>query len=190
MEDNFSPQQSLQLIQSMIEKTKANISESSFDFLLWGWLAFLAILGEYVLKVVFQYGHHEIVWLIMFVGVLISILHHSKKSSARTRTYIGDAMTYLWIGLGVCFIILIILFASIKEGWLFCYPFYILLYGLGTFVSGMILKFRPLVIGGIFNWILALIAIRFDFDTQMLFCAAALLTSYIIPGHLLRSKKN
>lgn len=190
MDENFSPQQSLQLIQSMIEKTKANISESSFDFLLWGWLAFTAILGEYVLKVFFNYAHHEIVWLIMFVGVIVSIIYHRKKAPARPRTYIGDAMSYLWGGLGVCFFILIILFANIKGGWLFCYPFYIVLYGLGTFVSGMILKFRPLVIGGIFNWILALVAIRFDFDTQMLICAAALLTSYIIPGHLLRTKKN
>jgi hypothetical protein len=190
MEENFSPQQSLQLIQSMIEKTKADISESSFDFLLWGWLAFVAILGEYALKVFFNYAHHEMVWLIMFVGVAISILYHKKKARARTRTYIGDAMTHLWTGLGICFFILIILFASIKGGWQFCYPFYILLYGLGTFVSGMILKFRPLVIGGVFNWVLSLIAIRFDFEYQLLLGATALLTSYIIPGHILASKKN
>jgi hypothetical protein len=64
------------------------------------------------------------------------------------------------------------------------------LYGLGTFVSGLLLKFRPLIICGIINWILAMIAVKFDFDSQMLFGAAALLISYIIPGHLLAMKKN
>ena len=188
-EKNFSPQDSVRLIQLMIEKTKTDLSESSFDFLLWGWLAFLGMLGEYILKVVFNYPHHEIVWLIMFVCIPISIIYHKRRASARTRTYIGDSMTYLWTGLGICFFILVILFANIKGGWLFCYPFFILLYGLGTFVSGMLLKFRPLIIGGIINWILAMIAVKFDFDNQMLFGAAALLISYIIPGHLLSAKK-
>ena len=69
------------------------------------------------------------------------------------------------------------------------YPFFILFYGLGTFVSGRVLKFRPLVIGGIFNWALAIISVYVHFDYQLLIAAAAILTSYIIPGYLLRSKQ-
>jgi hypothetical protein len=186
---NFSPQESLRLIQSMIDKTKEDISKNSFNFLLWGWLAFLAILGQYVLKVVFEYRHHYIVWLATFAGLGISIVYNRKKHRGRARTYIGESMAYLWTGLGISFFILSYLFANIEGGWLFCYPFFILLYGLGTFVSGRILKFRPLIIGGIINWILAMISVKFDFDNQMLFGAAALLTSYIIPGHLLSAKK-
>lgn len=41
MEENFSPQESLQLIQSMISKTKTNISENRFYFLFWGGLLLL-----------------------------------------------------------------------------------------------------------------------------------------------------
>jgi hypothetical protein len=185
---SFSPHESLQLIQSMIDKTKVDISENSFNFLLWGWLAFLAILGQYTLKVVFDYKHHYIVWLITFVGIGISIAYN-RKSHHQVRTYISESMAFLWIGLGISFFILSFLFANIEGGWFFCYPFFILLYGLGTFVSGMILKFRPLIIGGIFNWLLSMASVFFDFDNQMLFAAAALLTSYIIPGHLLGVKK-
>ena len=81
---SFSPQDSVRLIQLMIEKTKTDLSESSFDFLFWGWLAFLGMLGEYILKVVFNYPHHEIVWLIMFVGIPISIIYHKRRAFART----------------------------------------------------------------------------------------------------------
>lgn len=189
--NDFSPQESLMLIQSMIDKTKANISESRFHFLLWGWLAFSAIIAQYILLVVFDYPHHYLVWLITFVGIAASILYVKKnKRKRRVKTYIGDSMATLWTGLGVSFFILSFLFANIEGGWLHCYPFFILLYGLGTFVSGKILQFRPLVVGGIINWALAMVAVFFPFEQQMLFAAAAILTSYIIPGHLIKSNSH
>jgi len=189
LQENFTAEESLQLIQSMINKTKENISENSFSFLLWGWLAFFTFLGQYILKVVFEYRHFYIVALIMFIGIPLTIIYNRKRSRKYARTYIGDSMRYLWLGLGVCFFLLNFLFSSIPQGWLFCYPFFILLYGLGTFVSGMILKFRPLVIGGVINWLLAVVAVRFDFDAQILFALAAIVICYIIPGYLIKSKK-
>src|SRR5687768_13012962 len=123
---DFSPHQSLQLIQSMIDKTKADISENSFNFLLWGWLAFLAILGQYTLKIVFDYKHHYIVWLITFVGLAVSIVYNRKKKRNRVRTYVGESMAFLWTGLGISFFVLSFLFTKIEGGWLFCYPFFIL----------------------------------------------------------------
>jgi hypothetical protein len=41
-EEKFSPEQSLQLIQSMISKTKQDLSENGIYFLVWGWLTFIA----------------------------------------------------------------------------------------------------------------------------------------------------
>ena len=193
MEEDFSPQQSLLLIQSMIDKTKANISHNRIYFLLWGWLSFIGITGQFLLKVVLHYKHHYNIWFITLVGVAFSLIYSAKhQNRQRTRTYIGEAMGYLWSGMAAAFFVLsfIITFLQVdKSGWLYCYPFFILLYGLGTFVSGRILQFTPLVVGGVFNWLLACAAVFFPFDYQLLFAAAAILTSYIIPGHLLQAKK-
>jgi predicted PurR-regulated permease PerM len=52
-----------------------------------------------------------------------------------------------------------------------------------------ILQFRPLVVGGIINWLLACTAVFFHFDYQMLFAAAAILISYLIPGYLIKPKQ-
>ena len=68
------------------------------------------------------------------------------------------------------------------------YPIIIVLYGIGTFVSGGALKFMPLKAGGIVCWILAVIAIRVDFEYQLLLIAAAVLIAYLIPGYLLKQK--
>ncbi|MDZ4810068.1 MAG: hypothetical protein SGI96_17670, partial [Bacteroidota bacterium] len=70
------------------------------------------------------------------------------------------------------------------------FPFFIMLYGLGTFVSGSIIRFRPLVIGGIVAWALAIGSTLVSYDYQMLFGAAAILVSYIIPAYMLRSRNN
>jgi hypothetical protein len=189
MEDNLSPQQSLHLIAAMIEKTKGQLYENRFYFLLWGWVTFIAIVSQFLLKVVFHYEHHYLVWIVVFPAVILTIIHTSKRNrERRVRTYVGTSMGYLWTGIGISFFILSFIISN-SGGWLNAYPFFILFYGLGTFVSGRILKFTPLVVGGIFNWILACVAVRVEYDYSMLLAAVAILTSYIIPGHLLSAHK-
>ena len=76
-----------------------------------------------------------------------------------------------------------------KYGWdKIVFPFFIMLYGLGTFISGCILQFRPLVVGGIIASALAIGAAFATYDYQMLFGAAAILISYIIPAYIMRSR--
>jgi hypothetical protein len=191
MEENFSPQNSLELIESMINKTKANLGENRFYFLLWGWTSFAAIISQFLLKVVFAYERHYLVWWIVVPTIIVTIIYSARRSKRkRVRTYVGESMASLWTGIGVSYFVLSFIISGTKEGWMYSYPFFILLYGLGTFISGRILKFPPLVIGGIINWALACVAGFVHYDYQMLLAAAAILTSYIIPGHLLATKKN
>ena len=190
MEENFSPQQSLELIRSMIDKTRANLSENRFYFLLWGWVTFSAILAQFFLKVVLGYEHHYLVWLVTFPTVVITMINSSKRKNNSVRTYIGESMSYLWTGIGISFFVLSFIVSNSTDGWNYAYPFFILFYGLGTYVSGKILQFRPLIIGGILNWSLAIACVFVHFDYQLLITAAAIFTSYIIPGHLFQKNRS
>jgi hypothetical protein len=190
MEDNFSPHESLQLIHSMINKTRANLRENRIYFLLWGWVSFIAIISQFILKVVLRYEHHYLVWWLVIPTAIITIVYSMRtRKSHAVKTYIGESMSNLWTGIGVSFSILSLIISYSNGGWNNAWPFFILFYGLGTFVSGRILQFTPLVIGGIFNWALAIASIYVDFDYQLLLAAAAILTSYIIPGYLLGTNK-
>jgi hypothetical protein len=189
MQDNFSPQQSLQLIQSMIEKTRMDMSENRFYFLMWGWLIFISIILQFMLKVVLDFQHHYIVWLVTFPAIAFTIMHSKKQTNRSARTYIGESMGYLWMGIGIAFFVMVFIISA-GIGWLNAWPFMIVMYGLGTFISGKLLQFQPLVIGGIINWLLACVCVFFDYDYQILFGAAAILTSYIIPGHMIPKKNN
>ncbi len=187
MQENLSPQQSLELIQSMIGKAKADLKQIRIYFLLWGWITFGAIIMQFLLKAVANYPRHYLVWRITIPAIILTIYFARKEEKiGRHRSYVGDSMGFLWLGVGISFFVLVFIISN-SIGWLHAWPFMILMYGLGTFVSGKILQFRPLVVGGIINWVLACACTFFTYDYQILFAAAAILTSYIIPGHLLKN---
>ena len=128
------------------------------------------------------------VWLVTIIGILFSIYQGRKENKeVKAKTYLDENMSYLWAGMVACFFVLGMILT--KLGWgTSVFPFYIMLYGLGTFVSGNFLRFRPLMIGGIIAWLLAIAATFASYDYQMLFGAAAILISYIIPAYMLQRR--
>ena len=76
--ENFSPEDSIRVIQAMIEKTKFTVADNSYYFLLWGWLVFIGCIGQFVLKVLVQYPYHYLIWNITFIGIIFSIYHGVK----------------------------------------------------------------------------------------------------------------
>lgn len=186
-EPEFSPEQSLKLISSMIETTKNSLNDSSPYFLLWGWSATLACIGQYVLKVWFHYARHYDVWFIVpLVLVLHFILVIRDRRKKRVKTFIDQAGSYLWIAIGLSFFSLA--FVNTNLGWEHSYFFYSILYGIGTFVSGGLIKFKPLIWGGVSCFLITIISTFLQPDLQILMLALALFTSYLIPGYLLRYK--
>jgi hypothetical protein len=188
-EENFSPEQSLRLIQSMIDKTKQSISDKSIYYLVWGWITFIACTGQFVLKHIYNYPRHYDVWWLIIAGVVFSIYNGVREGKKQqVTTYVGDSIKYLWIGMGMTYFVLSMILS--KVGWdKPVFPFFILLYGLGTFVSGSIIKFKPLIAGGIIAFVLAVVSAYVEYDYQMLFAAGAILVSYIIPAYILRAKR-
>lgn len=188
MEEKFSPEQSLKLIQSMISNTRQVMSDQSIYFLVWGWLTFIACTGQFVLKHYLHYEKHYLVWLIIFIGFFFSLYQGQKEEKNRkVRTYVDDNVKQLWAGMGISFFILVVILS--RQGWgTNVFPFFIMMYGLGTFVSGSMIRFRPLAAGGVIAWLLAIGSTFVSYDYQMLFAAAAILFSYIIPAYLLRKR--
>ncbi len=184
---SLSPADSLQLIRSMIEKTRQEISDNSIYFLVWGWGAIIGCIGQFILKVVYHYPYHYRIWFITFICLAITIgLGIRRKKQQKVKTYVGESMGYLWNGMGISFFTASIIF--MEMGWQYCFPFFILFYGLGTFVSGKILQYKPFEYGGLIAFSLAIAAAWSTYDYQMLIAALALLVSYIIPGHMLQSR--
>jgi hypothetical protein len=68
------------------------------------------------------------------------------------------------------------------------YPIVLLLYGIPTFLTGIIMKFTPLKVGGISCWVLCVIATLVPPIYTLLLLAIAMLAAWIIPGYLLKTR--
>ena len=188
----FSYEDGLKTIYAMITSTKNTIGENYLFYLLWGYLVGLACISEYILMRVLHYERHYMVWpVLMGLGMVLSGVLTFRMQRGRThRTFIGSIMSYLWGGWLVSFLI-IIYFSTQLQNHNLIMPITMVMYGMGIFISGGVINYRPLIIGGIISWIAALVAYFQPYNLQLLIMTATVIVSYIIPGHMLRmeSKK-
>lgn len=187
-ERDINPTESLSIIQNMVNKTQRQFSDDSFYYIMWGWLVLVASIIHFVLLQL-HIEQAYMVWLLMIVGGIVSIVYGIKQSKKeKIKTYVNTYMGYLWSAMGIAMFVVIGMGA--KLGAENVYPIMILIYGIGTFVSGGLLSFNPLIIGGVVCFVLSVASFYMPFQFQLLCIAAAMLVSYIIPGHLLKAKFN
>jgi hypothetical protein len=74
-EEQFSPQQSLAVIQSMIETAKNQFSENGHLYLLWGWLVFFCSIAQFFLLTVFHSQYHYMVWMLTWLAVIYQTIY-------------------------------------------------------------------------------------------------------------------
>ncbi|MCC7400839.1 MAG: hypothetical protein IT214_05070 [Chitinophagaceae bacterium] len=188
-EEKFSPEESLSVIRSMLEKTKQDLSDDSFYFNLWGWLIFVAAIGEYVLLKVFKYPQHYLTWNLMWAGAALSIVHGIRKGKkTKVKTYMNETMKYFGIGCGIMFTILSFIFVYLQL-WEHAFPVYFLLYGFLSFIAGAIIHYTPLRWAGAACWVISIVSVFVQFDMQLLLMALAVVFAFIIPAYLIRGEK-
>jgi hypothetical protein len=190
-DEKFSAEQSLQVIQSMIEKAKNQFSENGYLYLLWGWVIFIASAGQFILLNWVHYQNHYIVWFLPWLAVIYQFIYLAKKKKQKkVTTYTDFIIGFVWM----TFFVLMLLFGFILGSELgpsfhkLVCPASLALYGMPTLLSGIILRFRPLIIGAIGCWLLSIGSLYVRYDYQMLFLSAAMVIAWIIPGYILRNK--
>jgi len=186
-EKEFSPEESLRIISAMIETTKNSIRDKSHYFLLWGWAVLLACIAQFYLRNIAHYHAHYLVWWITPFVLMIHIFWIVReRKKEKVKTFIDEASNYLWTALGLSFFVLS--FINTRAGWEYSYSSYMMLYGIGTYVSGSLIKFKPLIWGGLLCFPITILSTLLGADYQILLLALAILVSYLIPGYLLRAK--
>lgn len=190
-EETFSPEESLLVIQSMIDNARERFQTDGHLYLVWGWTILFCSIGQYVLAVLFQYPQHYLVWEITWLVLIYQVFYvRRKKKKSRVKTYTAHILAFVWITFVVLMFLIGFLFGRIvgPEYYRNISPVLLALYGMPTFLSGIIIRFRPLRIGGILCWILCIVSAFFQGYGQLLFLATGVLGAWIIPGYLLRSR--
>ena len=186
-EQSLSPQESLGLITDAIAKTKDNIRENSFGFLLWGWLIASASFIYFLLHQYTDTQYYFIPFPILAaIGIVATIIFLKKKHAGMTLTYTTYFINKMWIVLGICFIMVV--FINVTQGKM-PFTYTLILAGIGTLVSGWIMNFLPLIIGGILFLVSAVASVYIVDDYKPLLHGIAIVAGYLIPGYLLKNSK-
>ncbi len=188
MEDKktLSPAESLKLITETIEKTKSNVQTGSFYFLLWGWLVSLASLAQFIMIKYTDIKSFYYVWPIMaIIGIISCIVYGFKvERHKKYETYLDSVFMNLWIVLGISFILIVFIALWLHTA---VVPFVLLLAGIGTLTSGLIINFKPMMIGGLLFFIFSVIALFVPYPFDSLVSTLAIITGYLIPGYILKN---
>jgi len=187
MEDTqkFSAEQSLHLIQSMIEKAKQDVANNSFYLLLWGWLIFIAALLNFGLMRFTSFEQPYLAWNLVWIGAIASIIKGVKDSKKiAVKTFVGETMKFFGISQAILYTGLAFFFGK-YDLWHISFPLYILVYAATCFFMGALIQFPLLKWTGLLCLPIMVMAVFVSFEWQLLLIALAILISYIIPGHVL-----
>jgi hypothetical protein len=187
-EKMMTGEESLKIITEMINRTKVNIRQGIFHLLFWGWLITVCSLSEWLITNLTHYAHPYYVWILVIPGAFVSMIYGAVTGrKAKVHTYADVLYMWTWIGFLFAAIVLFIVQSDRMEN---ITPYILLLAGFPTFLSGFIVKFKPLIAGGICFWVIAILVHFAGPSLALLGTPVAMLTGYLIPGYMLRNKVN
>ena len=194
--ENFTPEESFDIITKAISNFKVNYRESSQVFLLFGWLLAFASLGNFIaLKVLnaqeayklmgpFTFGIWGTFALIGFIA-LFFILRREKKHK-KVYSYIDGYVNNLWWVTLIAFFTAV--FICVKLG-IAPPPIMLIIAGIATATTGFLIKFKPLIIGGLAFFLFSIVTVYVSNEYLALVVFAAIVCGYLIPGYMLKSAK-
>jgi len=188
-ESQLSHAESLELITQMIAKAKRNIAKrGSFYFLLWGWVVMFGNLGHYLIAKYDLYPAPYVIWILTIPAAIISIWYSIRqKNLATSSSQIDKVYGHLWTAVFVSIVTLLVFMSKLDYN----HNAVILLFaGLGTYVSGRVLRFDPLVFGGIALWVGSIIAFNVSILDSYLVAGIGIILGYLVPGYMLRNAEN
>lgn len=197
MEKTLTPEESLQIIQRSISNSRRNMREGSFYYLLWGWALILASLANYFLiRHLIRLERYEnimlrslLAWGVFILAAMIIQFIYQGRSRKRERvvTHLDRYIMIVWVTAG--FLMGLMAFLSLKID-SYPTPFILGVTAMATAVSGLMIRFRPLVAGAVIFLLAAVVSSYLKGTDQLLVFAISMGLGYLIPGYLIRTIKN
>jgi hypothetical protein len=183
-EKMMTGEESIRIITEMLNKTRVNIRQGSFHLLFWGWMIVICSLGEYILTKYTSLTKPWLIWLLVIPGMFVSMIYGIVNGrKAKIHTYADKIWMWTWFS----YLFAMFVLFTIQSGSMETISAYILLLtGIPTFISGMIIRFRPLIIGGICFWVFALVVAFAGPAIGPLGVPLSMIAGYLVPGYILK----
>jgi len=187
----LNEEESMALIAEMIRNTQRKMERGAgTPMLVWGYATVLATLVVWAGATFTNDYRVQFLWFLIPVIGLTWMLFQ-RRQPPEVRTYVDKVVSYIWIVMGWSgFIVSCLSFMGvIRTTILFIIT---LMMGQGSVLTGLVTRFRPLIIGGIIALLLSVALLYLHtLGPHLLIFALAFVAMGIIPGHILnrRAKK-
>jgi hypothetical protein len=186
MEENFDALEVIARTRGKVEMDERPTKNSIF--LYWGWPTVVFFTLMFVLWQWLHQGWCLFVWAgIPLVGAPLTInAFHKDRERTHIRTHSAKMVIDYWVFVGAFCLFGGFLYGFNGLGLVCYYPLIALLIGLGAFITGEALRFKPMIVGGILGSVIGVGAFLLQGDNaglQILSVAVSALFSMVVPGY-------
>ena len=193
--EQFDERQSLLVIQEMIQLSQRKINNDGILLIVWGYAASLPALIRYFKEILFL--PNRVMFVLKFVDPVLPLLalaftiYYIYNERKKVTTYIGASLRSIWISLFGCMVLTNLILANVTHEVNFTlqHPLFMVLTAFAILVTGVILRYKLIILGGIVFGVLAYIASLLILKDQMLLDGIGWFLALAIPGHLMYFKR-
>lgn len=193
---DFDEKRSMQLIHEMLQVSKRKFQSDGILMIVWGWIMTIHyllsfVLGNSNLTNQLRHGIKYVITGLIFIGFAYTLFYILKQRK-KVQTYIGVSLRYVWVAMFFSLVLVnVIQFRVLNEiNFELQHPIFMVIIAFATVVTGGILRYKLIVFGGVAFALLALISSHLPLNNQLLLESIAWLIAFVIPGHILYSKRN
>lgn len=204
-EKTMTEQESLALITSMINRAKDVNHSTGLTSIMWGLVIIVCSLVR-LAEIHYDFRLPIDIYVLTVLAIAPTIYFSIKEKKERRVTGYKDTfIDNTWLAFGISIFLLSfimnVLFARLrpltdsvelatgKNIVYFMYDymgaFFLMLYGLPTFITGTSMKFKPMIWGGIICWVSCLAAVFTPVKIDLILTAFSALFAWFIPGIIL-----
>ena len=163
-------------------------------FILWGWAGLLKFILDYIEKYAFiSISMRETIGImgklvvILWLGLTLYFLYHHGKMKL---TYFGLVLRSIWVSMILSMVLVNVIQLKIlgEMNFELQHSVFMVFYAFATVISGVILRQKMLVLGGIILAMGAIVSSYLSLEEQIMIETAAWIAAFIIPGHIMYAK--
>lgn len=185
MEKDLTPEQSLGIVSKSILTAKIKNKETGSVFIFWGLLMMFTSLSQYILLQTEFHEYNYYPYFLFPLGAIFTWLYYSKKFKIRDQSHVlSSIIPVIWMIIGLNFMILSIGFDLFLGE--FLTPVILILLGIGTSLTGLIMKSKLILICGLLSNIIGFICFQVGWEYHGLLLSFVSLLCLALPGFYIR----
>lgn len=201
MDEKFTSQDSLKLINEMIAQSRNNFRLGiGKHFIFWGYVITILALANFVLLNVLPNPYYSYnVWILTLFIYIGNVIYDKKQETSRlVRTHIDTIIANIWTGFFFSNLVIVPSVYAVAIGFkvsivfVLITPIILTLTGLALFITAKASRFKQFQTGAFLFWGGAWVSVASLFtgrgDIQFLVLALTMIIGFIIPGHAANRK--